>query len=232
LAAGRVNITLNGMPEAPYKKKRSPPGKARRTAAPEERRQQLIEATIRCVANRGLAETTIATVAAEAGLSQGIINLHFQTKDRLLTETLRHIADEFRNACNEAAEIGAKSPAAGLQAMVDVCFRRNICNRDKLALWFAFWGERKFRPTYRRICQARDKAHDDMVRDMCVELAAQGDYSNVEPILVANGFSALIDGLWLDLLVRPESMNREMALRITRSYLADAFPRHFRLPAT
>ena len=45
------------------------------------------------------------------------------------------------------------------------------------------------------------------------------------------GLSALTDGLWLDLLVRPESMNRETALRITRSYLADAFPRHFHQPA-
>ena len=57
----------------------------RRTAPPAERRRQLIDATIRSVANRGLADTTIATVAREAGLSQGIINLHFQTKERLLT---------------------------------------------------------------------------------------------------------------------------------------------------
>ena len=41
---------------------------------------------------------------------------------------------------------------------------------------------------------------------------------------------ALTDGLWLDLLVRPESMKREQAWRITMSYLADAFPRHFQQP--
>ena len=51
------------MPESNQNPKRRRPVKAsRRTAAPEERRQQLIEATIRCVANRGLAQTTIATV--------------------------------------------------------------------------------------------------------------------------------------------------------------------------
>jgi TetR/AcrR family transcriptional repressor of bet genes len=202
----------------------------RRTAAPEERRQQLIEAAIRCIANRGLGETTIATVAQDAGLSQGIINLHFKTKDGLLTETLRYLADEYRNAITEAAELGQKSPAAGLQAVVDLCFKRTICSREKLAVWFAFWGERKFRPTYRRICAARDKASDDLVRTMCTALCEQGDYADVDPKLVADGLSALTDGLWLDLLVRPESMNRELALRITRSYLADAFPRHFHQP--
>ena len=188
----------------------------------------MIRATIRCVANHGLADTTIATVAQEAGLSQGIINLHFRSKEGLLTETLRYLADEYRSACREAAAAAEVSPAAGLQAMVELDFRRNICARDKLAVWFAFWGERKFRPTYRRICAERDKSYDDMVRVMCARLCEPGDYPDVEPALMADGLSALTDGLWLDLLVRPESMSRDLARRITLSYLADAFPRHFR----
>jgi TetR/AcrR family transcriptional repressor of bet genes len=199
----------------------------RRTAPPAERREQLIQATIRSVANRGLADTTIATVAREAGLSQGIINLHFQTKERLLIETLRYLADEYRNACHAAVAGTDGAPEAGLRALVELDFRRGICERDKLAVWFAFWGERKFRPTYRRICAARDKSYDDMVRALCARLCEQGGYTEVEPALVADGLSALTDGLWLDLLVRPESMGRELARRISLAYLGDAFPRHF-----
>jgi TetR/AcrR family transcriptional repressor of bet genes len=219
------------LPQSTLKaKRRRPAGTPRRTAAPAERRQQLIEATIRCVANRGLADTTISTVAQEAGLSQGIINLHFLTKERLLIETLRYLSDEYRNACAEAVAAAGDSPVAGLQAMVDLDFRRNICTRDKLAVWFAFWGERRFRPTYRRICAERDRSYDDLVRVLCAKLCANGEYPDVDPALVADGLSALTDGLWLDLLVRPESMTRELAWRITMSYLAHAFPRHFRVP--
>ena len=202
----------------------------RRTAPPAERREQLIRATIRCVATRGLADTTIATVAREAGLSQGIINLHFQTKERLLTETLRYLADEYRNACRVAAEQAEASPVAGLAAMVELDFRRSICERDKLAVWFAFWGERRFRPTYRRICAERDRSYDDMVRRMCARLCEEGGYPERDAALVADGLSALTDGLWLDLLVRPDSMTRGLARRITLTYLADAFPRHFSRP--
>jgi TetR/AcrR family transcriptional repressor of bet genes len=213
------------------KRKSSRHAAARRRTAPRaERREQLIQATIRCVAKRGLADTTIATVAREAGLSQGIINLHFKTKDKLLTETLRYLADEYRSACHAAANAAGDSPEAGLKAMVDLDFRSDICARSKLAVWFAFWGERRFRPTYRRICAARDKSYDDMVRDMCAQLRELGDYE-VEPALVADGLSALTDGLWLDLLVRPDSMSREQARRISMTYLADAFPRHFDRPA-
>ena len=203
----------------------------RRTAPPAERRKQLIDATIRSVANRGLADTTIATVAREAGLSQGIINLHFKTKERLLTETLRYLADEYRNACHAAAARTEGSPEAGLTAMVELDFQRGICERNKLAVWFAFWGERKFRPTYRRICSERDRSYDDMVRVLCAQLCEHGGYAEVDPALVADGLSALTDGLWLDLLVRPDSMTRDLARRISLTYLADAFPRHFQRPA-
>jgi TetR/AcrR family transcriptional regulator, transcriptional repressor of bet genes len=203
----------------------------RRTAPAEERREQLILATIRCVADHGLADTTIATVAQEAGLSQGIVNLHFRSKDGLLTETLRYLADEYRNAVQEAAAAGEVNPVDGLLAMVELDFRRSICSRDKLAVWFAFWGERRFRPTYRRICAERDRSYDDMVRLTCARLCQDGGYADVEPGLVADGLSALTDGLWLDLLVRPESMSRERAKRISLSYLADVFPRHFSQPA-
>jgi TetR/AcrR family transcriptional repressor of bet genes len=202
----------------------------RRTAPPEERREQLILATIRSVADRGLADTTIATVAQEAGLSQGIVNLHFRSKDGLLTETLRYLADEYRTACQKAAETGAVSPVEGLLAMIELDFRRTICSRDKLAVWFAFWGERRFRPTYRRICAERDRSYDDMVRVICARLCEEGGYEDVEPAVVADGLSALTDGLWLDLLVRPESMSRERAKYIALSYLADVFPRHFAQP--
>jgi TetR/AcrR family transcriptional regulator, transcriptional repressor of bet genes len=202
----------------------------RRTAPPEERREQLILATIRSVADRGLGDTTIATVAQEAGLSQGIVNLHFRSKDGLLTETLRFLADEYRGACELAAAAGDVTPVAGLLAMVELDFRRTICSRDKLAVWFAFWGERRFRPTYRRICAERDRSYDDMVRVICARLCKEGGYTDVEPELVADGLSALTDGLWLDLLVRPDSMSRERARCITLSYLADAFPRHFSQP--
>ncbi len=58
--------------------------------------------------------------------------------------------------------------------MVELDFRRTICSRDKLAVWFAFWGERRFRPTYRRICAERDRSYDDMVRVICAQALRGG----------------------------------------------------------
>lgn len=59
-----------------------------RKASKETRRQQLIEATIDSLAKRGYAETTLADVADGAGLSRGIVNFHFESKENLLIATL------------------------------------------------------------------------------------------------------------------------------------------------
>ena len=74
----------------------SPSGGKRRQVRPKaERRQQLIDATIRCIAQQGLSAVTLQMVTREAGLSLGIANLHFQSKDNLLRETLRFVAEEY-----------------------------------------------------------------------------------------------------------------------------------------
>ena len=203
----------------------------RRTAPPEERREQLIQATIRCVADRGLADTTIATVAQEAGLSQGIVNLHFRSKDGLLTETLRYLADEYRNACQEAGfgrarsrRSRARSPwSSSISAAPSA---RGTSSRSGLR---SGASGASGRPTGGSARSATGPM-TTWCASSAPSSARRAATRDVDPALVADGLSALTDGLWLDLLVRPDSMSRERARRITLSYLADVFPRHFSQP--
>ena len=43
---------------------------------------------------------------------------------------------------------------------------------------------------------------------------------------LATGYLALIDGLWLGLLVTPRELNKRRALGVARAFLRQAFPRH------
>jgi TetR/AcrR family transcriptional repressor of bet genes len=199
----------------------------KRTASKEERQEQLIQATIRSVASRGLSDTTMATVSSEAGLSQGIINLHFQSKDRLLVETLRYIADEYRQTWKKALVGAGDSPAQQLSALVAVDFRLPVCDRNKLAIWFAFWGETKSRPTYRRICAERDRDYRNELVQVCEALIDEGAYTDLDAGAVAAGLSAMTSGLWLDMLTSPRSMSRQDAKMICMRFLATTFDRHF-----
>ena len=199
----------------------------KRTAPKEERQQQLIQATIRSVARNGLSDTTMATVSREAGLSQGIINLHFQSKDRLLVETLRFLSEQYRSAWEKAIEKAGDAPADKLAAMVATDFKPPVCDRNKLAVWFAFWGESKSRPTYRRLCDEWDRYYDQVVAEQCELLIEAGGYKNVRADIVADAVAALTNGLWLSCLISPQTWDREDAIEAMMSYLRGTFPKHF-----
>lgn len=202
----------------------------RRTAPPEQRRIQLIQATIRSIARYGLPDTTMSSVAKEAGMSQGIINLHFQSKDRLLLETLNYVVDEYRAAWDKVLAREHDNKASKLAALVGVDFEPSLCDRDKLAVWFAFWGEIKSRPTYRKLCAERDRDYEKQILLLCKEIAKEGGY-DVDPEAVSWGLSAMSEGLWLDLLMSSRRLSRKDARRICMTHLAVAFPRHFGPPS-
>ena len=168
----------------------------------------------------------MATVAKEAGLSQGIINLHFQSKKRLLEETLCYVVDEYRSAWYKALNTCGDSAAEKLVALVAVDFDKRICQRNKLAVWFAFWGESRSRPTYRQICAQWDLEYREVLTGLCEEIIQDGGYSS-RADFVAYGLSAMSEGLWLDLLLNSAEMTPDLACEISISYLRDTFPLHF-----
>src|SRR5580704_16496580 len=82
----------------------SPPARVRRTQ--QERsaamRLRLLDAAVDCLYELGYSGTTTIEVAARAGVSRGAQLHHFPTKEKLVTEAVRHVLakrlDEFRGA--------------------------------------------------------------------------------------------------------------------------------------
>ncbi|MGK0500626.1 MAG: TetR/AcrR family bet gene transcriptional repressor [Oceanicoccus sp.] len=198
----------------------------RRAMSKQDRRQQLIKATIKCIAKKGLSGTTMADVTGEAGLSLGIVNLHFQSKEKLLLETLLHITDEYNQGQNKIFSSDASS-AEKLQAMVAFDFSANVTQNNKLAVWFAFWGEAKSRPTYQRICSQSDIEVETAILQLCQQAIDEAQYKDIDPDLIVTGYTALVDGLWLDLILTPTLLDREKAQKIAINYLTSFFPEHF-----
>jgi AcrR family transcriptional regulator len=197
--------------------------KTPRRASKEERRQDLIEATIDSLARRGYGETTLAEVADGAGMSRGIVNFHFESKHNLLVETLRYLSEEYRAHWRAALRAAGPGAAAQLWALVMADFDRRICNSRKLGAWCAFWGEAKSRPTYLELCGATDDEYQDMVVALCQTLAVEGQM----PQRLARSLVCLLEGLWLHLMMVPKDLTRDEARASAVEFLVTAFPRHF-----
>jgi TetR/AcrR family transcriptional repressor of bet genes len=205
------------------------PAPTRREEAKERRRIELIEATIESIARRGFAETTLADVADIAGLSRGIVNFYFKSKDQLFANTLRFLADEYRQAWQRALAKAGTAPADRLRAMVMVNFEPRVCSRKKLAVWFAFFGEAKSRPAYLAVCGERDREYWQALAGLVEAVIADGGYPHPAE-QVARLLDTVTDGMWLSRLMDRAGAAPELFVESVELLLATLFPRHFPRP--
>ena len=197
----------------------------------EIRRVQLIEATIDSIVKRGFAETTLAHVADGAKLSRGIVNFYFKSKEILLVETLRHMVEEYEAFSLAAIARAGSSPIAQIEAMIDADFDPAIASRKKVTVWYAFWGEARWRPNFLRLCRQLSDRYFEQTRDLFQQIIEAGDYRDVDAATVTRGLNAMIDGLWLDILINPDAIDRAEAKRTCRAFLAGFFPAEFAVGA-
>jgi TetR/AcrR family transcriptional repressor of bet genes len=199
---------------------------AKAEAVKEIRRKQLIDATIRAIGRFGYTSTTLTHVAGEAGLSPGIVNFYFKSKDQLLLATLEQIAEEYSAFWQAAMSKGKVAPAAGLEAMIEADFHASVCNPEKISIWYAFWAEAGNNPAYQGLVQRLETDYTVQTIELCNRIITEGGYG-IDARTVAVGLNAMIDGLWFDCLMEPKVFNRNDAKRVCRSYLAAVFPAHF-----
>ena len=199
-----------------------------RDAIKEVRREQLMVATIDVIARKGFSELTLADVAETAKLSNGIVNFYFKSKDALLAATLAHMVGEYQRYWRANVEAAGPSPAAKLTAMLEGDFQRLVANRKTVTVWYAFWGETRWRPDFISVCQGLSREFQSVAADLLAQLRMP----DRDPRLIAKGFSAMSDGLWLDMLINPKETDRDTARRVVRAFLHGLYPDHFATDAT
>jgi TetR/AcrR family transcriptional repressor of bet genes len=189
----------------------------------EFRKQQLIEATMDCIDKLGLSQTTLARIAERAGISQGNVVFHFHSKDELLDQTLQYLTDEYRENWLSAVEAAPPDAYSQLRALVAASFTARICNRRKISLWFAFWGESRSRPNYMRICGNNDTAYSDQVKLLCNKIEMDCA-ARLPASTAALAIEGMIDGLWQNFLIGPPGFKRKQAVQAVFDLIDSIYP--------
>ncbi|WP_137112645.1 TetR/AcrR family transcriptional regulator [Rhodobacter sp. SY28-1] len=203
--------------------------KPRRTLARDQRRQQVIEATLTVIATRGLARLTLTDVAREAGISHGLVLFHFDSKENLLSDVLAYLADEYQRNWESAVLAAGPKAADQLLAMIEADFHPAVTTPARLAAWCAFWGEAQSRPAYQEICGARDAAQIARMEGLCAAVVKDGDYA-LDPIHCARILRLVIEGIWLDMMTSESPYSSEEGRRTVQTALSLCFPGHFAGP--
>jgi TetR/AcrR family transcriptional regulator, transcriptional repressor of bet genes len=201
----------------------TPDRRGRRRA---QREAQLVDAALECISTLGLRDTTVQDVAARARMAVGSISQYFESKELLFTAALRTLSEEFESAWRRGLAEAGGDPALRVRRFVESYFEPAICQRRKIAVWFAFWGEVKARPKYRAVCTGYDRLHDEALEGLCRALITDGGYAALEPRRTAKIIASVCQGLWLELLTGSDGLKRPELAAIARATLAALFPRH------
>ena len=169
----------------------------RKSAA--DRQQELIEAGIACLGNGGMSAFTIDQICRTAGVSRGLINHHFKTKEDLLIRIYRDMTEHLVDKTEKQ-----------LEAIIQVSFDEHSFNKSNLRAWLSLWGQVPTNKLLSKIHRKRYKVYKDRIKN-AVKTALTEQNKHLDTDSIARQLVALIDGLWL-----------EYCLNSTEYSLADA----------
>ena len=183
---------------------------------PDARRASLIAACARVLAREGAAGASVRAIALEAGASPGLIGHYFGGVDALVAATYAQVEARVTTALDEAVAAAGPEPRARLEAYVCASLLPPIADSDLLSTWIAFWSLVRARP---EIAALHDEQYGRFRAGLEALLADSG-VSAAALRRTAIAITALVDGLWLELCLSPETFAEGEAAAIARSGLS------------
>ncbi len=170
----------------------------------QQRRQELIQAGITCIGRGGMKSFTIDQMCKQAGVSRGLINHHFKTKDELL----RCIYSKMTGYLVE--EVATDDPKQQLVQLIESSFDGHSSNRSNLQTWLSIWGEVSTNQALKNLHQSRYSQYKARIANALTNIA-QREQIEINADNIARQLIALIDGLWLEHCLHSSAVPLEAA---------------------
>jgi AcrR family transcriptional regulator len=187
------------VPEAPVRRSFS--------KKPADIRQlELIEATCRCLSRLGAAETSVRTIAEEAGLSLGMVRHHFRSKDELLAATLQHLSNKYQFDLRRALAAAPQDPEGQLRAFIDASVTPEVQDPEYVKIRFLFWELARTNDVVRRV---HDRIYARFRRQLRTVLAgvAKAKHSRADTDVLTLLIMALLKGIWVEISLAKKPLN-------------------------
>ena len=201
--------------------KRQPKPRARfRREAPVDRRRQLGEAALRCIVKDGNAGVSVRQIAAEAGVTQGLITHHFGEINELVAYAFDLMSDNLLDAIRAAVAAAPQNPQARIDAFIQASFSPILFDRDVLGVWVVFWGLILHSP---RMAQSQTREYASYVEtleSLLSDLAEEQNFVIGDLKMAAVTLTALLDGLWLAWCLNPNAFRPEDGIRQCQNWIA------------
>jgi len=197
----------------------------------EKNRQALIDATLEAIAELGIAGCSVSEIVQRAGLSRGMIHLHFDGKENLLIAAVQQTGENYYAHLDSVLAGSGGLPQHRIAAIIHCDLSETILNKRTVNIWYAFRGEARERGAIAKFTDTRDKRLNQLIFKAFRIIAETEGQANTNAVArdATNGVLAMLEGFWTDYLLHPDAFNRKNARQIVFRFLAGLFPLHFSL---
>ncbi|HMN79845.1 MAG TPA: TetR/AcrR family transcriptional regulator [Burkholderiaceae bacterium] len=164
---------------------------------PEVRRQELIDATFRCLCRYGVWDTSVRTIAAEAGLSLGMVRHYFNSKDELLAAVYRNMSERLQRQTQAMLAQTPPDPTSQLIAFINAGLQPPLLDHDYVRIRFLFFELTHTNEVVRRVHEEIYSRFEKQLLKLVRAVAAH-NRSKADCALVTRTITAYLKGIWAE----------------------------------
>ncbi|GEO86054.1 MULTISPECIES: TetR family transcriptional regulator C-terminal domain-containing protein [Alphaproteobacteria] len=185
---------------------------------PEERRRALIEATLACLARDGHAGLSVRKISQEAGISVGLINHHYASKDELVGHAYEALSLGLLADIRDKVEAAGHAPRTRLSAYFRASLSAPVLQRSTLRTWVVFWGMIEHSAIMTEVHDRTYAEYRRLLETLLAEVWQEKGRPLPDLRLAAIGLVAIHDGLWLEWCLNPDTFSSEEAIGLCEQW--------------
>jgi AcrR family transcriptional regulator len=187
----------------------------------DQRREQMLQAALQVIGERGYGDTRIADVAERAGTSPALVIYYFKTKDQLLTEAIRYAEDSwYEDGTSRMAGIG--TAAGRLEELVAMsCLpEADTEPHDSWLVWLDVWSQAGRNPEVGGVRQKFDERWRETISGLVLAGQEAGEFGPVDPVDFAVSLSALLDGFAVQIALADPTVDPARSFELSMRFAA------------
>ncbi len=162
-----------------------------RTSADNARRRELIEAAYLTFIDHGMKGMTMARIGERAGMSHGIVNYYFRSKDDLLSVVVRKIIFVVMAEVVRRLKL-AKTPRERVSAIISGHFDDAFFTPEVARAWISYYAMIGTNKAFQRTQAAADRRLQSNLMHALRQITDEKSARDIACIL-----ELMIDGAWL-----------------------------------
>lgn len=167
------------------------------------RRVELLEAAVAEIHGRGMAAVRMSDVAAALDVSPSLVAYHFETKENLLAEALRHAAEI--DLYKLRRRVASATTSSGRLLAALQWYAPSGKSRGWL-VWIDAWSVAIRTPAIAAVLNDLQSQWTQAITELIEEGVAEGVFTASDAAAVATRITALLDGLAVRTLVHGERL--------------------------